>query len=105
MTPQPLLWLSEPLRGRGRWVPGGALQCQSGVRAGLCATAVPILSALLAAVAAAYGNVRHSETRHRLVARSRNASEQTLRLLNGGNKEKGVLERLRPLVLSHDVLS
>lgn len=105
MTPQPLLWLSEPLRGRGRWVPGGALQCQPGVRAGLCATAVPILSALLAAVAAAYGNVRHSETRHRLVARSRNASEQTLRLLNGGNKEKGVLERLRPLVLSHDVLS
>lgn len=105
MTPQPLLWLSEPLRGRGRWVPGGALQCQPGVRAGLSATAVPILSALLAAVAAAYGNVRHSETRHRLVARSRNASEQTLRLLNGGNKEKGVLERLRPLVLSHDVLS
>lgn len=105
MTPQPLLWLSEPLRGRGRWAPGGAVRCQSGVRAGHSATAVPILSALLAAVAAAYGNVRHSETRHRLVARSRNASEQTLRLLNGGNKEKGVLERLRPLVLSHDVLS
>jgi len=82
-----------------------AVRCQPGVRAGLSATAVPILSALLAAVAAAYGNVRHSETRHRLVARSRNASEQTLRLLNGGNKEKGVLERLRPLVLSHDVLS